>query len=193
MRTATNYPMKVNPLPPLQYLEECFHFTKQGTLTWKQRPRHHFATERAMNWRNSRNAGRVAGYSHGKYGYQQLCLDSTQYFIQRILFYLYHGWEPDKIDHKDTETSNNSIANLRPATNSQNSAHTKTPQNNTCGFKGVSWSQHSNKWQVQIQVNRKYLHVGHFDDINEAAKAYNTAAKQYFGEYALLGYEIEQT
>lgn len=42
------------------------------------------------------------------------------------------------------------------------------------------------KWHSQIMVNRKQIHLGYFDDIFEAAKAYNCAALKYYGEYARI-------
>lgn len=38
----------------------------------------------------------------------------------------------------------------------------------------------------QITVDYRKIHLGMFDDVEETAKAYNVAAKKYFGKYAKL-------
>lgn len=45
---------------------------------------------------------------------------------------------------------------------------------NTSGYKGVSWNKKAAKWKVKIVVANKTIHLGYFDDLIEAAKAYNT-------------------
>jgi hypothetical protein len=56
------------------------------------------------------------------------------------------------------------------------------PSNNTSGFKGVSWSKERQKWQVQIQVGKKTIHLGRFSTPVEAHAAYVRASQKYFGQ-----------
>lgn len=39
---------------------------------------------------------------------------------------------------------------------------------------------------VSIGMNNKSIHVGFFDDVIDAARAYNDAAVKYHGEFAKL-------
>ena len=55
--------------------------------------------------------------------------------------------------------------------------------NNTSGYKGV-YRGYNNKWRPRIRVKGKLLHLGDFDNLIDAAKAYNEAAIKYHGNYA---------
>lgn len=89
-------------------------------------------------------------------------------------------------DHIDRNRLNNQRENLRTCNRSQNLANKPKREDNKSGYKGVSWSKQNKKWTAQISKNRKIICIGHFDDIQKAAIAYNEAAKKYFGEFAFL-------
>jgi hypothetical protein len=91
------------------------------------------------------------------------------------------------IDHKDGDGLNNQRYNLRPATDSQNQANTGISSRNTSGFKGVT--RHKNGWQVQIRHQGRRRYVCRSQDIIEAAKAYDRAARELFGEFAKTNFE----
>ena len=95
---------------------------------------------------------------------------------------------PDEylIDHKDKNPLNNQKYNLRICTKSQNAMNSKIARNNTSGFRGVKWSEHSQKWQASIRVMGKDIYLGLFKNKKEGALVYNQAAIKYFGEYAYL-------
>lgn len=91
-----------------------------------------------------------------------------------------------EIDHKDTNKLNNLETNLRMCDGLQNHHNVKIRKDNTSGQKGVSWSKVVGKWASYISNNYKRTHLGYFNTIEEAAKAYNEAAILLHGEFAVL-------
>jgi len=88
-------------------------------------------------------------------------------------------------DHKDHNGLNNCRYNLRLASRMQNQ-HNRESHCGTSKYKGVSWHKRDKKWQSQIRVNRKLVHLGCFDNEIEAAKVYNIKATELFGEFAYV-------
>lgn len=92
------------------------------------------------------------------------------------------GWP--YIDHRNGDGLDNQRRNLRPATGTQNNANTRRRTDNTSGFKGVSWRPDANRWHARVQSGRKLRHLGYFDTAEAAARAYDAAARELFGEFA---------
>jgi hypothetical protein len=58
-------------------------------------------------------------------------------------------------------------------------------------YRGVSWDKSKNKWQAQINYDGKKRHLGSFKDEEEAARAYDRAARDQRGEKAQLNFPAE--
>lgn len=91
-----------------------------------------------------------------------------------------------QVDHKDGDGLNNQKENLRLATSSENHMNRGKQNNNTSGFKGVSWYKASKTWQAQISVKGEHIHLGRYNTKEEAAEIYNKAAKEYHGEFVRI-------
>lgn len=127
-------------------------------------------------------AGRIAGTRRPD-GYITLMIDGHRYLAHRLAHLLVNGkWPEHTIDHEDTDPSNNTWDNIRGATQSQNSANRGLQSNNTSGHKGVR--ERNGRFIAAITVNRKQIHLGHFDTLVEAIAARHAAEKHYFGEFA---------
>lgn len=87
-------------------------------------------------------------------------------------------------DHKDGNGLNNQRENLRPCTRSQNMANRRKQKGCTSDFKGVC--REGDLWAARIRYNGKRTTLGRFDIEEDAAHAYNNAAKACFGEFAKL-------
>lgn len=95
------------------------------------------------------------------------------------------------IDHKDGNGLNNTRDNLRACTQSQNLANSFKHRVGTSRFKGVRLRKDNNKYSAQIVINSQYIHLGFFTDEIAAAKAYDEAALNHFGEFARLNFPQE--
>lgn len=122
-------------------------------------------------------------YYNGYYAYRN---DNTISYMHTKIFQLYHPSYAGKVDHENRIKLDNRYENLRPATDVQSASNKSKPINNTSGFKGVVWDKERHKWLVSIGVNNKLIFLGRYEDILEAAKAYDRAAIYYHGEFACL-------
>jgi hypothetical protein len=60
----------------------------------------------------------------------------------------------------------------------------KSRNTGTSKYKGVSYYTKNSCWRAGIRVDGKSIHIGFFDSEEEAAVAYNKAARKHFGEMA---------
>jgi hypothetical protein len=97
-----------------------------------------------------------------------------------------------QIDHINWNKLDNRRANLRFATATQQRANMGLQRNNTSGYKGVSLVRKSGMWRAAIRRNGEYIWLGDHHAAVEAAKAYDSAARVLFGEFAFLNFpEVE--
>jgi hypothetical protein len=88
------------------------------------------------------------------------------------------------VDHIDGNTLNNQRKNLRVCTHLQNIKNHKKNSKNTSGYNGVNL-MHGKYWRAYISGK----HIGLFKNKEDAAKAYDKAAKEIFGEFANLNFK----
>jgi len=109
------------------------------------------------------------------------------------------GWRPVRMhrfilglsfgepaDHINRDRLDNRRSNLRRCTRQQNTFN-RRPMSKS-GYKGAYSSPTLSGWRAQIMVNGKCLYLGSFRTPEDAARAYDTAARDHYGEFAYLNF-----
>ena len=96
------------------------------------------------------------------------------------------GWP--RTDHRDHDGLNNQRWNLRPTTLGQNMANTPSRQNSVSRFKGVRLQRRTGHWEACIKIGDQARHLGTFLHEQDAAVAFDDAAREAWGEYACLNF-----
>lgn len=110
--------------------------------------------------------------------------DYEKVFLHRFIMGCSIG-DGKEVDHRSGEGLDCRKANLRFATRQQNMANQAA--RSRCGYKGVTFNGSRNKpWIAGITVDGKRHRLGRFDNAENAALAYNVAARLFHGEFAWL-------
>ncbi len=92
------------------------------------------------------------------------------------------------IDHINGNGLDNRKVNLRAATIAENGWNSRKRKSKS-KYRGVWWQKQLKKWRVEIWFNGNRKHIGYFENVREAAKAYDRAARKYHGQFAALNFK----
>lgn len=133
---------------------------------------------------------------HGKSIYAQRSIKGgngktsyTTIKMHRVILKLRPG---EQGDHINGDTLDNRRCNLRKVTNQQNQWNRRKGRASGTPFKGIQWSDKASGWRAKIRVHGRQIYLGTFDTPEDAARAYDVAARQHFGEYAALNLPHEE-
>lgn len=113
----------------------------------------------------------------------------TTVFMHRLIMGVAgEDYKNQQVDHIDANGLNNRRSNLRICTPTENVRGRRKLRANRAASQYKGASRWSGGWKATIRKNGKHKHLGCFDNELDAARAYDTAAIEYFGEYARLNF-----
>ena len=123
----------------------------------------------------STEIGSIAGSINNR-GYIRIQIDGELYSAHRLAWLFITGDHPEcEIDHINHDCLDNRFSNLREVTHSENGKNRSKSRDNKSGFNGVSWNKREKKWKAQVRINKKSIHLGTFENFNDAVYARKSA------------------
>jgi hypothetical protein len=156
-----------------EVLKERLHYDKNtGVFTW-------------LNVKVNANKvrGKVAGGLLTT-GYVQIELKINDkryvYRAHRLAWlYVYGEFPKGNLDHINHVKNDNRITNLRIATQAENLRNLSMSSRNTSGYTGVHFHKVTGKYCASVRVNYKHIHLGYFENVEDAAKAAREGREHY--------------
>lgn len=165
-----------NILTSEKLMELFFIDSEKGIFVWKK------------NTGGKGKKGEKAG-TLAVNGYIKIGIGNKEYLAHRLMWlYVYGKFPETNLDHIDRCRSNNSISNLRLATQKQNCENMFRTRQNTSGYKGVHFMKRlegrKKPWQANITHNGKTIHIGYFATAEEAFSQRKLFENIYFTHHA---------
>lgn len=130
-----------------------------------------------LTWRKT---GKRAGAQHYS-GYRNVFVDGRCYIEHRVIWLYVHGeWPAYDIDHINRQRNDNRLANLRLTSRAENCQNQPVRKTNKSGKTGVYFHRVSKKWAAVISVDKRQLHLGTFNNCDEALAARRDAETKYY-------------
>ncbi|WP_295823189.1 AP2 domain-containing protein [uncultured Deinococcus sp.] len=113
--------------------------------------------------------------------------------LHRFIVYGFEHRGQPELDHIDRNFLNNCAENLRVASRIENLRNRRAFVSRghrpfSSAFKGVHFNQARQKWQASIWIDYKKYFLGRFATEEAAARAYDAAARERFGEFAYVNF-----
>jgi hypothetical protein len=121
-------------------------------------------------------------------GYRVIKIGNKTYRAARLAWQYVYGEEPpNEIDHINGVKNDDWIENLRCATHQENCCNRKRRSDNVSGHKGVSWDSRASAWQAQVMAKGIPVHLGYYENPEEAGAAYRSHVPRLHGEFSNTG------
>lgn len=147
----------------VEYLKQVLSYDPStGVFTWI-----------VAQWRGSVGNKTIAGHCAANDGYVRICISKRMYLAHRLAWLYIHGrWPAHQIDHINGNKSDNSMANLREASVSQNLFNRPA--------KGVY--RNGKGWNVQVTLDGARKCLGTYKTWDEARAVYLAACENHYGK-----------
>ena len=117
-------------------------------------------------------------------GYGRIYVDGKQVRAHRYAWERVHGPIPHGlvIDHLCFNRACVNPSHMRTATRKQNTENRAgaSSLNKSSGIRGVSWDKNKRKWMAHVTHMGRQIHLGRFEDIQEAARAAEAKRAELF-------------
>ena len=165
--------MKKKPELTQERLHELLDYDpKTGEFRWRVRKK------------RGHKAGDIAGYRTQSERWS-ICIDGRDYPAHQLAwFYVTGEWGRPVIDHRDGNSLNNRLSNLRVSSHSNNVANRGRPRSNTSGLKGAFFDRRRGHWTAEITKDGRRYYLGSFATAEDAHSAYAAKARELVGEFA---------
>lgn len=162
-------------LSPEEIFSKLSVDTETGRVTWIKAPRTHPRMQ-------GQEAGSMRPTQAGKF-YCVIKIRKIAVKRGHIVFLAKHGhWPSPCLDHINGDSTDDRSCNLREATVQQNAMNHKKRAKRSALPMGIRIL--GGRFQARIGFNKKQIHLGCFDTLEEARQVYLSQRKELFGEYA---------
>lgn len=154
-------------------------------MNWHKHVYYDEASPSCLRWKKA-GKGRLPSLVAGTMtdvGYWAFTFNKKPHLVHRVIWEMFCGPIPNGIcvDHRNRESADNRIDNLRLAEHSQNHYNSKKRINTKSKYKGVSFQE--GRWLARISSKGKQIYLGSYNSEYKAAMAYNRKLEEIAGEF----------
>lgn len=137
-----------------------------GVFTWK------------VSTSNRAPIGSVAGAISGQ-GHRYISVFGENVSAHRLAWFYTHGeWPVGNIVPINGKRDDIRLVNLKAETAAETARKSEARATSRSGVKGVCWQQDKQKWIATITRNYKRVHLGYFNNLEDASAAYQAAVHE---------------
>lgn len=127
----------------------------------------------------------LSGHSWSRHGkYRRATINGRKVYLHRMIAGASRG---QIVDHKNGDANDNRRINLRIVDRVGSNQNRARRNDSRAPYKGITKPK-KGRWVAQIMAHKQYIRIGTFDTAEEAARAYDEAARRLHGSYARVNF-----